>query len=85
MHVAGVLGAEQVVEVALDDLDAEPDQVDGLLQVDDAGQRARRRPEDCGGQRAAVEVVVPRLAAYQSTKPRCRPARSRRPRSGPRR
>ena len=43
-----VLGVEQLVDVVLDDLDREPDQVDGLLEADDAGQGAGGRAEHRG-------------------------------------
>ena len=46
--LGGVGGVEQLVDVRLDDLDGEPDQVDGLLEVDHAGQGARCDAEDRG-------------------------------------
>ena len=61
VDVAGVLGVEDGVEVGLDDLDAEPHQVDGLLEADHAGQGPRGGAEDLGGHGGAVELGVPRL------------------------
>jgi len=46
--VRGVDRVEQLVDVRLDDLDREPDQADGLLEVDHAGERARRGAEHRG-------------------------------------
>ena len=60
-----------LVDVALDDLDRQPDQVDGLLEVDHAGQRARarrRRPTAASG--AAGRRRSSPASRYQSTKPR---------------
>ena len=68
VHVAGVFGPQQVVEVALDDLDAEPDQVDGLLEVDDAGQRPGRRPEDAEATALPSRSGCRDSSAYQSMK-----------------
>jgi hypothetical protein len=50
VHVGGVLLAEEVIDVGLDDLDREPHQVDGLLERDDAGQGTRRDAEHGRGQ-----------------------------------
>ena len=71
----------------LDHLDREPHQVDGLLQRDHAGQGPRRGAEDRGGQRgaAAVVAVVGAVAEPVDEARGCRPARSARPRTGPRR
>ena len=51
--VGSVRGVEDLLEVRLDDVDRQPDQVDGLLEVDDAGERARGRAEDGGDHLAA--------------------------------
>ena len=61
VDVARVLGVEHGVEVGLDDLDAEPHQVDGLLEADHPGQGPRRGAEDLGGHRGPVELGVPHL------------------------
>ena len=53
VDVDGVVGIDDVVDVALDHLDGQLHQVDGLLQVDHAGQRPRSGAEDGGGQRGA--------------------------------
>ena len=53
----GVGGVDDLVDVRLDDLDAEPDQVDGLPERDHAGQAARGGAED-GGRGVARERVV---------------------------
>ncbi len=53
VDLAHVLRVEQRVDVGLDDPDAEPDQLDGLLERDDAGQLARR-----GAEHDDVEGVV---------------------------
>ena len=52
-----VLGVEQRVDVGLHDPDAQPHQLDGLLQRDDAGELARRGAEDDHVER----VVAPGL------------------------
>ena len=69
VHVVGVLGGEEVVDVRLHHLDAEPDQGHRLLEVDHARQGAGRGAEDGRRQRRAARE--PGLAVrYQSTKPR---------------
>ena len=50
VHLGRVVGVEDLVDVALDDLDREPDQVDGLLEVDHPGQRTRGGAEHRGGE-----------------------------------
>ena len=45
MRVADVLGFEDAFEALLDDLDAEPDQLDGLVQRYGAGQRRGATPK----------------------------------------
>ena len=85
VDLGGVVRVHELVDVALDDLDGQPDQVDGLLQVDDAGQGPRGGAEDRGGQGVAAggRVAVVRRTSRRS--PGCRPGRSARPTSGPRR
>jgi hypothetical protein len=61
MDVARVVGVEDRVEVGLDDLDAEADQVDGLLETDHPGQGAWRGAEDLGGHRGPVELGMEHL------------------------
>ena len=61
MDVAGVVGVQDGVQVGLDDLDAEPHQVHGLLEADHAGQGPRGGAEDLGGHGGAVELRVPGL------------------------
>ena len=51
VHGAGQLLAEQLVDVLLDDVDGQPDQLDGLLEVDHPGQRPGGGPEHLGGDR----------------------------------
>ena len=51
VHGAGQLVAEQLVDVLLDDVDGQPDQLDGLLEVDHAGQRPGGGAEHLGGDR----------------------------------
>jgi hypothetical protein len=48
VHARCVLGFDERVDVLLDHLDAQPDQVDGLLEVDHPGQGAGRRTEHAG-------------------------------------
>ncbi len=55
VHLAGVLRVEERVDRRLDDPDAQPHQLDRLLQRDDAGQLARR-----GAEHDDVERVVGR-------------------------
>ena len=61
VDVPRVVGVEHRVEVGLDDLDAEADQVDGLLETDHSGQGARRGAEDLGGHRGPVELGMEHL------------------------
>ena len=64
-HLGRVLGLEQLLDVGLDHLDREPDQVDGLAQVDHAGQCTGRGTEDGGhhlaarGRRLVGALAVP--------------------------
>ena len=51
---------DDLVDVRLDDLDAQPDQVDGLAEGDDPGQRPRRGAEDRGRGVARERGVVAR-------------------------
>ena len=58
VHGRCVGRVDQVVDVGLHDLDAQPDQVDGLAQGDHAGQRPGRRAEDRRRRVAREGVVV---------------------------
>ena len=49
VHGRSVRRVDHLVDVGLDDLDAEPDQVDGLAEGDHAGQGPGRSTEDSGG------------------------------------
>ena len=85
VHLGRVRGVEDRVDVALDDLDREPDQVHGLLEVDDPGEGAGRGPEDRGGQGAAAEGVVALVAVPVDEAADTGLDDHARPRSGPRR
>ena len=79
-------GSTQLVDVVLDHLDRQPDQVDGLLQADHAGQRARRGAEDRRRRARCRRAPAGRRRGGTSRRSRgCRPGRSGRPRTGPRR
>ena len=75
---------DDLVDVRLDDLDAEPDQVDGLLERDDAGHAARGGTED-GGRRCRPGMRRRRPAGTSRRTPGCRPGGSARPTTGSRR
>ncbi len=64
VDVGSVGRVDDVIDVALDHLDGEPHQVDGLLEVDHAGEGAGRGPEHRGGEDVGaggrlVGVLVP--------------------------
>ena len=83
VHLGRVGRVDQGVDVALHDLDRQPDQVDGLLQRDHAGQRRGAAPktEEASGVRRRARG---RPAGTSRRSSGCRPARSGPPRSGPR-